>query len=614
MPRPSSRVPSFRLLMLAGLALLVLVAHLPLRHSEYIQDDRLAVVKNQIVARGDLAEILSTSYWEGAEGHDRSLYRPLVIFSYALERKLTGQPAALVAHVVNLVLHFLVVALLMTLMLRLGAGRLAAGAAAALFAVHPVHVEAIAGIVGRADLLAALGSLSALQFLTYAGSWGTREPSALARRLAAGASGICLFLALGSKEVAFATPFLMVAVELLLRPYTSATRSGWWARLGALIPGGIAGLLYLALRVRALEMFASVQPVHPMDNILVRIDGAERLFTSFGIVARYVRLLLSPTRLSADYSGNSVAIETTWLAARPLIGAFVLLALLLLIAWPFLSRRLRRTAARPATPPALQPLAAFAALMFLMPYLVIGNLFFIVGAAVAERFMYLPSIGSCMLLGLLFEQIRRLPPLAGRSSRQQLQLVIATVAILSGAFALMTWNRCRDWRDEATLFRSATLVTPDSPRPHLIVGHALVEEGDPAGAIPHFDQILAQYPRYTNAWMERGIALAALGRFAEAEGSFRTAVEISPGHYGAHLNLALALRHQGHHDRAERSLKKALAWQPRASKVWAELGNLYLERERYREAAEAYRQAIALGRHDLRPRLEIAERELQRRP
>jgi len=609
MPRPS-----FRLLMLLGLALLVLVAHLPLRHSEYIQDDTLAVEKNRIVARGDLAEILSTSYWEGAEGNDRSLYRPVVIFSYALERKLTGQPDALVAHVVNLVLHFLVALALMALMLRIGAGRLAAGASAALFAVHPVHVEAVAGIVGRAELLAALWSLLALLFLTYAGPWGSRDPGALARRLAAGASGICLFLALGSKEVAFATPFLMIAVELLLRPHTSATSSGWWARLGALIPGGIAGLLYLALRVRALEMLVSVQQVHPMDNILVRIDGAERLFTSFGIVARYARLLLFPTRLSADYSGDTVAVETTWLAARALIGAFVLLSCLVVVAWPVLSRRREAAAAGPATPPALQPLAAFAVLMFLMPYLVIGNLLFIVGAGVAERFMYLPSIGYCMLLGLLFERIRRLPPLAGRSSTQQLRLVVATVAMLSAAFALMTWNRCRDWRDEPTLFRSATQVTPESPRPHLIVGRAIVQEGDPEAAIPHFDRILAQYPRYTNAWIEKGIALAALGRFAEAERSFRTAVEISPGHHAAHLNLALALRHQGRHEQAERSLKTALAWQPRASKVWAELGNLYLERGRYREAAEAYREAIALGRRDLGPRLEIAERELRRRP
>ena len=91
-------------------------------------------------------------------------------------------------------------------------------------------------------------------------------------------------------------------------------------------------------------------------------------------------------------------------------------------------------------------------------------------------------------------------------------------------------------------------------------------------------------------------------------------MEISPRHYAGHLNLALALRHQGRADEAERSLKRALAWQPRSANVWAELGNLYLDRARYREAAEAYRKAIALGRRDLHPRLDTAERGLPEQP
>ena len=130
---------SYSLLTANVILVVVVVAHAPLRHSEYVQDDHLAVEQNEIVERGRLAEIFSTSYWEGAQGNDRRLYRPAAILSYAIERKLTGVPDALVSQVGNVILHVLAALALGLVLRRLGAGGLTAGSAATLFAIHPIH-------------------------------------------------------------------------------------------------------------------------------------------------------------------------------------------------------------------------------------------------------------------------------------------------------------------------------------------------------------------------------------------------------------------------------------------------------------------------------------------
>ena len=296
--------------------LLVAIAHAPLRHSEYIQDDHLAVEENLIVGRGDLLEIFSTSYWEGAEGSDRTLYRPVTILSFALERMLTGEPNALASQVVNVLLHLAASLSLLLVVRRLGADGFASSAAVLLFCVHPIHVEAVAGIVGRAEILAALFTFLALWLMSCAGA-----SSAARGRMATCGAALCLFAALGSKEVALATPLLMVVVALLFDRRDEVRGSRWWIdRAAALAPSVLATMLFVALRVRALELLIALQQTHPADNPLVLMSGAGRAATALGLLARYARLLFFPVGLSADYSGPVIEAEHALFAARPVVG------------------------------------------------------------------------------------------------------------------------------------------------------------------------------------------------------------------------------------------------------------------------------------------------------
>ncbi|NIR60664.1 MAG: tetratricopeptide repeat protein, partial [Gammaproteobacteria bacterium] len=355
-----------------------------------------------------------------------------------------------------------------------------------------------------------------------------------------------------------------------------------------------------------LETLLSVQQAHPMDNPLVELSEPARTATALGLVVRYAWLLFYPIRLAADYSGGVIAVESGLLAPRALFGLVVVLALSFVVVRAAV-RRWRTPAGQSATDHdrGLSQVA-FGILLMGLPYLVIGNLLFPVGAIFAERFLYLPSAGFCWLMGLLVQKVHGIELRIG-PFRHGRAVVPVILLLLLTSFVLRTWARSADWRDNWTVFRSASRVNPASPRAHFILGRLTLDRGDPEAAIEYFDRTIELYPEHTTAWMEKGNALAALGRYEEAEAMYRETLARSPNYAKAHLNLALALRRQGRSAEAERELSKAALWDPRSATTWAELGNLMLQLERWDEAADAYRRAIALGRTDLGPRLARAE-------
>jgi tetratricopeptide (TPR) repeat protein len=607
----------------AGLALLLTaVTFLPLRHAGYIQDDHLAVEQNEIVARGDLAEIFGSYYWAGARGADKSLYRPIAIWSYALERRTVGEPGPAVAHAVNVLLHAGVSIVLMLLALRLGTGLSAAAAAMLLFAVHPVHVEAVGSIVARAEILAAGFSLLALWALTHAGPWAGRQGSPGRQRLAAWGAAAALFLALGSKEGALVTPVLMVLLEISFRAPPAGRWRPWLVeRAAALVPSALAVQLYLVLRIRALEGFP-LQGPHPLDNHLVLLDGVERLATALGLVVRTLWLLLFPVNLSIDYSGHVIPVESGIWAWRPLLGLLLLAGALALLLARFVRRSPWRLSLAPREPAGSWPVVSLAAGLFLLPYLIVGNLLTDVGTIFAERLLYFPSTGFCLLFGVVLSRLAwTYPAFPTWSEVQRVRLIGVALTILLGAFCLQSWGRALAWRDDATVFAAAVRSHPESPRAHFIVGKAHLESGREDEALAAFDRTLALWPSHVPALIERGTILGKRGRFAAAEAAYAEALLHAPGNPLALLNLGIALHRQGRLAEAERALRKATLTRsgpdgeplPAGAKAWAQLGHIRFDAGRFGRAAEAYRMAIDLGRDDLRSRLREAEARSGRR-
>jgi tetratricopeptide (TPR) repeat protein len=581
--------------------LLSIFSHAPLFVAGYVQDDHLAIESNPVVARGSLGEIFTSSYWKGAEGDDRSLYRPVTVASYAWERAITGGARPDTSHAINVALHTVVALLLLLLAIRIGSGRRAAIAAGMLFVVLPAPTEAVANVVGRAELLAALFSLAALLVLSHAGDWDEEGGPARKQRLAAWGAGLLVFAGLCSKETAVVALLLMLVLELLFRPKPAGLSMRWWIdRAAALAPSALAAVVYVVLRTRALEAFPATQKIPSMDNPLVLLPGAGRLATALSLLPRYLALLVVPRSLANDYSGPTIPTFSGIVAPGPLLGLGLLLSLVLLVLAPALPGFHGKThGAR---------VASFSAALFLFPYLVTGNLLFPVGAIFAERFLYLPAAGFCLAIGCLF----------GAAVEHERWARLATIALgaVLAIYGVRTLVRCLDWRDDLIIFTAAARVNPTSPRAHFAAG----KETSKRVHDPKADRVLADeslrwyedatrlWTEYPIAWYEKGALLGQIGELPRAESALEEALRLSPGYASAHYNLAIALHRQRRFEEAERSARKAVLWDPESARAWAELGHLRFETGRRAEASEAYRHAVALGRTDLLPRVEGTQR------
>lgn len=569
----------------ALVAAAVLAAHLTVLPAGYVQDDHLVVESNPIVERGDPVEILGSAYWEGIHPvSDFALWRPLPILSYALERRVAGGPSPALAHLLNLLLHAAAASGLLALARRHGAPPGPALLGALLFALHPAKSEAVFNVVGRAEILAGLFGLAALLLHARA-----RRGSGPRARLAAWGAGLALLLALSSKETAFAFVPLLLLQDLLLA--RAGERASVVHRSGALLPSLAAAAGALAARTLALEAFLARQPIQPFDNPAAALPFLERLPTALAVAARAAALFAFPVSLSNDHSGGSVPIEPAIVALRPLAGAAVLLALLAFLAVPFVRRDGRGR------------LAALAAGAVLFPWLVTGNLLVPVGALFAERFLYAPAIGVGLLLAA---GLGAVPP--GRGRRGAFAAASALLVLL-GTRGLA---RGLDWKDDRTIFASARIATPESPRPPFVLGKLASDAiPDPRAdraavdaSVALFDRAISLWDDYPEAWKEKGVLLARSGRLAEGGAALEGAVRRGPASATALFNLGLVHQRTGRAVEAERAFRKAVLQDPGHRGAWGSLGHGFYDAGRFEEAASAYARAVALGREELRARLE----------
>ncbi|MCP3982280.1 MAG: tetratricopeptide repeat protein [bacterium] len=578
-------------ILLGGVLLLCVVAYGPSARFQYVQDSYHAVKINPVVERGSVVEIFTSDFWKDTISNARTLYRPLTVWSFALERGVGGESDSGVSHVVNVLLHGLAALLLFLLTRRYGMQVGGALVTALLFTTHPLLMQGVANVMGRSDLLALVFSLCALLAWTYAGAWRDADGS----RLAAGLGGVAAFLAFCSKEIAVALPLLLVAQEALFRPRGRARGVAFLlGRVGLFAPLAIAAALYMALRTVAIGELAGLQRVAAEDNVLVTLDGVPRVATTLAMLARYAMLLVRPVGLSGDYSGSAFAVQPALFALLPLVGLALLTGLSFLVLRPLLGAR--EGGKRPA----------MAACLFLVPYLVVGNLIVLNGAGFAERLVYVPAAGFCMLVGLAWTALyERVASAGGRTAA--LALVLLCALGLGGA-ALHARQVSRMWRDSESFFTRTLETTPGSLRPYIFFIGRHTERGELDAALRLYDRALEHTPGHADFWMERGMLLGRRGRLAEAEESLRRAVEVNDELGAAHMYLGIVLQRRGELQEAERELRDSLALDPTLVEAAVQLGHMLYAGGRFEEAAHFYRGAVELGRDDVSPLLRAAER------
>jgi protein O-mannosyl-transferase len=384
--------------------------------------------------------ILNRPYWWSPV--NSGLYRPFTTLTYLFNYAILGNgehPAGY--HWVNLLLHSFNAFLVYLLALRLLRRRWPAVFIAAVWAVHPVLTESVTNIVGRADLLACLAILSGLlMYLKSTESAGLRKAAWLLGLMAVTTLGVF------SKESGVVILGLIVLYEIT-----------WWKerrQVRGLAYGCVAtGVPILAMLYRRSLVMAAAGPMVVLftDNPLTNASFVQSRLTAVSVIAKCLWLLVWPVKLSSDYSYNQIPLATG--APHDWIAWIVVLAVTIAAIAMF-----------------KKPVAFFFAGFAFLAFLPVSNLLFLIGAPMAERFLYVPAIGfaGCLVLAAFWAGERIHWP-------QFAPLILCLLVIAAG---IRTWERNLDWHDDVSLWTSAAAAAPNSFKVHDNLSGAL-EESDP---------------------------------------------------------------------------------------------------------------------------------------
>ncbi len=471
---------------------------------QFCYDDNFAILNNADVRHdAPLWPVFRNDFWGQAihKPDSHKSFRPLTVLSFRLNHWWGAfEPRGY--RVVNNALHAAFTALLFVVALRvLALDLLAAFLAALLFAVHPVHTEAVSGVVGRAEALA--GVLMLLAVLAYARALRvTRRAATLwfyaAVALVLGAtfakeSGLTAFGVLVLLDFCHSAPLFDGRRESLLAFLRRAPRSEFGRRVATLVAFALA---YMVFRKHICVNYTLLNN-RRLENPIAFSRGTTKLLSNMYLHAYYGLLLVWPYSLSFDYSFDCIPLVHSLADPRNLITLTMYAALAALIGVAFWLRDERGR----------QLLLALG--LFLCPFIALSNLFFTVGSMVAERLLYLPSAGYCLVLGMVASGT--LWPAA----RQWRVLVVALsggVVLLCASYVPVTLERNVVWGDEAQLVRSALPVCGRSAKTLSNYGLLLRREHRNGDALAAFEKALDILPTLCEQRHNIGTTLLALNQ------------------------------------------------------------------------------------------------------
>lgn len=546
------------------LALLIIVAAVWAVYTnslwnKFAYDDIWIILENDRVHRlRDLRAIWLTPYWP-EWGTQLGLYRPLTIFLFAVQWAVSdGAPWFF--HAINVLAHTLVTVMVYLLVDRLY-GRAAAFAAGLVFAIHPLHTEAVANMVGQGEMWAALGVVAGC--LVY-----VSRPAGEAvtyRRVAAIAA--IYAAALLAKEHAAVLPGLLVLLDFAQRR-VELTRAGLKRYAGAVffLLGILSAVLlaYITMRVHVLGSFggSDVAPGLPF------LKGDDRVLNAFRAWPEYMRLLFVPLDLSVNYAPG-VILPVDSLTPMVLLGIMLLLVTIgLMIATPW------------------APRAGLAAGWFFITILPVSNLLFPIGVLVAERTLYLPSLAACFVAGYAWEALLQS---TDRAKRRAGYIAAAVVVLV---FGVRTYVRNPDWKTLHSVWRSLSRDHPESYMSQWVFAVTAVANGRPDFAEQHWRMAHRIWPDDARFLGEFGGFYLDHKRYADALPLLERSRDLAPWAPRSHEVLAYANLLAGRPAEAQAIVREAMRME--GAQLVLDLSILaatYDELGDYNRAAGAWRAA-----------------------
>jgi Tfp pilus assembly protein PilF len=569
----------------AGISLVVFVVSFVLYANtlgnDYVWDDVNIIARNESVRTLNARSVLTafTSEFATVPHRQGSYYRPLTTLSYNANYRLTGAgPHGF--HFVNALVNALTCVLVFGFVYMLFESSVLALMTAILFAVHPIHTESVAWISGRTDVLATLWMLVSL--IGYVAFRRRRRWRALAVSL------VAFMLALFAKESAVCLPLIVILLELasfrrLFEPKDRRkdTTSPQRGRPSVVIPGLYVAVLaaYLFLRWNAIGTTTSTHPS-------VTGTTLSRLALPFSVLAGYVWKVLVPFRLNSEYD----ALIPTSLLDPHVIAGFVCLLLILWSALRFRSR----------------PVVVLGTGIFLLGLAPVAQIIPI-GEISAERFLYFPSLGMCLILGWVFTgalTAKYAPAGSGALPRSgdpvHVQSAWATpalmlFAVILIAFAARTVTRNRDWKNDEAMFTKTVAQAPNSPRAQVNMGNVARAKGDLNGAIRSYKTAIAINPNYTEALSNLAGIYAGQGKYAEATALMEQALRSWPDNIDLHKNLGLLYLQTKQYNEAAKHGERALALDPDDVRAHYIMGLIRMGQKNVASAEEHFLRAAHGG-------------------
>jgi tetratricopeptide (TPR) repeat protein len=555
--------------------------------NEFAYDDVHIVVDNEAIhSLETLPGALVAPYWPTDFGRELGLWRPATTGTLGLLYAVGGgtplvfHAANVIGHAVASILVLLLCAALMPLPPSLAAGLV--------FAVHPVHVEAVSNVIGMGEILSASATLLACLVLVRGparSGWGS-----------AGVIAVLYAIAFGAKESGVVLPGLIFLLDaarrrIAFQDLTLYIAERWRAYLAMAL---VAGALLLG---RYTILGSVANPFAPLGADL--LSEIPRIWTLGEVWTHYVRLWVFPLDLYSDYSPNVIPISLAW---RPdnLVGALLALTVLVvaIVSWKGPNMSPGSDTSRTA---------AFGVVWFVIAISPVSNMLFLSGVVLAERTLYLPSVGLAAATGWLVSRLARTRPRGA-----WMLLVIAL-----GLSAVRTWTRTPDWKTNQQVFGSLIRDAPHSGRAQWILGDEFLKAGNVSQAMfayraainilgGHYSlmtgiaQRLMEVERYRaaeslllSAWQSRpqfalGPSLIAWSRaqFGDApatEAYARASLALYEDDVTRHHLLAWALAAQGRFDEARAARARAESFTERVN-FWHRW--MYVAYER-REAADS---------------------------
>uniref|UniRef100_A0A2C9JZX4 dolichyl-phosphate-mannose--protein mannosyltransferase n=1 Tax=Biomphalaria glabrata TaxID=6526 RepID=A0A2C9JZX4_BIOGL len=577
---------------------------------DFVFDDSEAIENNKdLLPSTPLWNLMQNDFWGRKLGNlSHKSYRPLTVLTFRWNYWAAGGLYPLGFHVINILLHGMVcAALLPVFSIIISADgtcrfqRLAL-VCSLLFAVHPVHTESVAGVVGRADLLCALFFI--LSFLAYvkgvtvysryrpecfSSSWVFLSTmlsvlATFSKEQGITVIGICcaydILVVCGFDlrtilSLGMLTNFSEEEDDKIVTRKASREKHDWkLAFVKRQLILFIFAALQLFVRWRVMGSTPPIFQIH--DNPHSFVNGTVYRALNYNyLYAINAWILLCPQWLCFDWSMGCVPTVES-LADLRLLSVVTLWLVLLVLAWQCLNEENEKT----------KRSLILSIALIVIPFLPATNIFFRVGFVIAERVLYIPSAGFCLLIGLGLHKL---------SARDTLKnIVYAGFVLLVCVFFIRSMQRSNQWRKGWWLFTSGEQICPFNAKVHYNIAKLSADAGNITLAEERYKLAIELNPVYDQAMNNLANIYKDQNKLQESEELLDKAVAIAPDFAAAWMNRGITKAALKKYEESERSYKQAIRCRKNYPDCYYNLGNLYLEMGRNQEALDAWKNATQL--------------------